>query len=152
MAKLVFETVDDYLEKQPENVQATLARVRAILSKTIRGAEEVISYQIPAYKLEGRAVLYFAGWKDHYSIYPVTDALIEQLKTELAPYIASKGTLRFPLGEKVPSKLIERVAKVRTEEVKAQLALKGKLPRKEKKKITKKVAPRKKTKAPSKRK
>ena len=72
MAKTSFKSVDDYIASQPEAVQAVLQRVRSIIRKAVPGAEEVISYQIPTYKLHGRAVLYFAGWKQHYSLYPAT--------------------------------------------------------------------------------
>ena len=73
MAKTDFKSVDEYIASQPEAVQGVLERVRSTIRKAVPGAEEVISYQIPAYKLHGRAVLYFAGWKQHYSLYPATD-------------------------------------------------------------------------------
>jgi uncharacterized protein YdhG (YjbR/CyaY superfamily) len=79
-------------------------------------AEEVISYQIPAYKLNGRAVIYFAGWREHYSLYPASGELKAAFKDELAPYEVSKGTIRFPLSEPVPVKLIERITKFRAKE------------------------------------
>ena len=81
-------------------------------------AEEVISYQIPAYKLNGRVVIYFAGWKHHYSIYPATKRLVSAFQDELAPYeVNNKGTVRFPLAEPVPVKLIAALAKFRAKEV-----------------------------------
>jgi uncharacterized protein YdhG (YjbR/CyaY superfamily) len=79
-------------------------------------AEEVIAYGIPAYRLHGRRVLYFAGWKQHYSLYPATDRLVAAFKYELAPYEVSKGTIRFPLSEVVPVKLIEGIARFRAKE------------------------------------
>jgi len=80
-------------------------------------AVEVISYQMPAYKLaEGPGLLYFAAWKQHYSLYPASDELVAAFKGELAPFRVSKGTLRFPLSEPVPVKLIERIAKFRAKE------------------------------------
>ncbi len=65
--------------------------MRSAIRKAVPGAEEVISYQIPAYKLHGRAVLYFAGWKQHYSLYPATDRLVAAFKDELAPYEVKQG-------------------------------------------------------------
>jgi uncharacterized protein YdhG (YjbR/CyaY superfamily) len=62
-------------------------------------------------------LLYFAGWKQHYSIYPAGDRLMAAFKGELEPYRASKGTLRFPLSEPVPVKLIERIARFRVKEI-----------------------------------
>jgi uncharacterized protein YdhG (YjbR/CyaY superfamily) len=116
MAKTDFKSVDDYIEAQPAGVQAVLQRVRSCIRKAVPGAEEAISYQIPAYKRDGAAVIYFAGWKQHYSIYPATTRVVEELGDELAPYKMSKGTIRFPLSEPVPVKLIARIATVRAKE------------------------------------
>ena len=117
MAKTDFMSVDEYIASQPENVQGILERVRATIRKALPEAEEVISYQIPAYKLSGRAVLYFAGWKEHYSLYPATGDLVTAFKDDLARYELSKGTIRFPLSEPIPVRLIGRIAKFRAEEV-----------------------------------
>jgi uncharacterized protein YdhG (YjbR/CyaY superfamily) len=116
MAKTDFKSVDEYIATHPEDVQAVLQRVRGAIRKAVPDAEEVISYQIPTYKLHGGRVLYFAGWRQHYSLYPATDHLVEAFKAELAPYKVSKGTIRFPLSEPVPVKLIERIAKARAKE------------------------------------
>ncbi len=126
MAKTDFKSVDEYLATLPEDVQAILQRVRSAIRKAVPAAEEVISYQIPAYKLGGGRLLFFAGWKRHYSLYPATAGVVAALKDELAPYEISKGTIRFPLSEPVPVKLIERIAKLRAQEAaeraKAKLA------------------------------
>jgi uncharacterized protein YdhG (YjbR/CyaY superfamily) len=86
-------------------------------ARALPGADEVISYQIPAYKLAGSPVVYFAGWKQHYSIYPATAELVATFKVELAPYEISKGTIRFPLAQPVPVQLIRRLAKFRGRQV-----------------------------------
>jgi uncharacterized protein YdhG (YjbR/CyaY superfamily) len=91
--------------------------VRHAIRKALPQAEEVISYQIPAYKIRGSAVIYFAGWKQHYSLYPAGDRLVAEFKDELAGYKINKGTIRFPLSEPVPVKLIERIAKFRAREI-----------------------------------
>jgi len=126
MARTDFKSVDEYIASQPVAVQGTLARVRGIIHKAVPSAEELISYQIPAYKLHGSPVLYFAGWKQHYSLYPATARVVAAFKDELAPYQISKGTIRFPLSEPVPARLIGRIAKFRAKEVgereKAKLA------------------------------
>jgi uncharacterized protein YdhG (YjbR/CyaY superfamily) len=116
MAKTDLKSVDDYIAAQPENSHGVLNRVRRAIRAALPGAEEVISYQIPAYKLDGRPVLYFAGWKRHYSLYPAGNRLVSAFKKELAGYAISKGTIRFPLGEPVPVKLIERIAEFRAKE------------------------------------
>ncbi len=117
MAKTDFESVDQYIASQPEAVRPTLERVRGAIRRAVPGAAEGISYQIPAYKLDGTAVLYFAGWKRHYSLYPATGPLVAAFADELEPYEIRKGTIRFPLSERVPVKLIERLAKFRAQEV-----------------------------------
>jgi uncharacterized protein YdhG (YjbR/CyaY superfamily) len=120
MARTDFKSVDEYIATHPKQVQAVLRRVRSIIRKALPGASEGISYQIPAYKLHGGVVIYFAGWKQHYSLYPATGGLAEAFQDELAPYEVSKGTIRFPLGRPVPVKLIERIAKFRAKEAAAR--------------------------------
>jgi uncharacterized protein YdhG (YjbR/CyaY superfamily) len=112
-----FISIDDYIAAQPEAARDSLQRVRAAIRTALPGAEEAISYKIPAYKSHGRAVIYFAGWKKHYSIYPVSEALIAAFGPELSPYAVEKGTIRFPFGSPVPEDLIRRIAGFRGEEV-----------------------------------
>jgi len=116
MARTDFKSVDEYIATHPGDVQAILQRVRSTIRKAVPGAEEVISYQLPAYRLHGGPVIYFAGWKQHYSLYPATDRVVAAFKKDLAPYKVSKGTIRFPLSEPVPVKLIAGIAKVRAKE------------------------------------
>jgi uncharacterized protein YdhG (YjbR/CyaY superfamily) len=111
-----------YIAGFPRPVQAILKRVRAIVRKAVPGAEESISYQIPTYKLQGRPVIYFAAFKEHYSIYPSNTRLVAAFKDKLEGYEKSKGTIRFPLSEPVPVKLIEAIATFRFKEVKSLMA------------------------------
>ncbi len=117
MAKTDVTSVDEYIASQPEALQGILERVRSAIRKAVPGAEEVISYKIPAYKLHGADLLYFAGWKQHYSLYPANERVVAAFKNDLAPYEISKGTIRFPLSGPVPVKLIERIARFRAKEV-----------------------------------
>jgi uncharacterized protein YdhG (YjbR/CyaY superfamily) len=117
VAKTDFKSVDEYLASQPEAVRSILGRVRGAIRKAVPEAEEVISYQIPTYKLQSGPVLYFAGWKRHYSLYPATGRVIAAFKDELASYEIDKGTIRFPLSQPVPVQLIRRIAKFRAKEV-----------------------------------
>jgi uncharacterized protein YdhG (YjbR/CyaY superfamily) len=116
MAKTDFESVDEYIAASPDAAQATLQRVRSTIRKALPGAEEIISYQMPAYKLHGKVALFFAGWKEHFSLYPAGEKLVEAFKKELARYDVSKGTIRFPLSKPVPVGLIGRIAKFRAKE------------------------------------
>ena len=117
MAKTSLKSVDEYIAAQPAAVQDILGRVRSAIRKAIPRAEETISYKIPTYKLHNRPVLYFAGWKQHYSLYPATERVVAAFKADLAPYEIKKGTIRFPLSQPVPVTLITRIAKFRAKEV-----------------------------------
>jgi uncharacterized protein YdhG (YjbR/CyaY superfamily) len=117
MEKRNFRNVDEYIAAQPEPAQAALELVRRTIRKAVpTDAQEAISYKMPAYKLNDSIILYFAGWKQHYSLYPVGEPLMAALGTELRSYELSKGTIRFPLSEPVPAKLIEDIAKFRAKE------------------------------------
>ena len=118
-AKADFKSVDQYIASRPPAAQEALSRVRSAIRRALPEAEEVISYKMPTYKLPGGAALYFAGWKQHYSLYPAGERLVTAFKNELARFEISKGTIRFPLSEPVPIKLIERIAKFRAKEIAA---------------------------------
>lgn len=117
MAKKAPKNVDEYVEQQPERTRAALERVREAIQRALPQAEETISYNMAAYKMNGDAVLYFAGWKKHYSVYPAGELVMAALKKELAAYEVQRGTVRFPLDQPVPEKLIEKIAKLRAQEV-----------------------------------
>jgi uncharacterized protein YdhG (YjbR/CyaY superfamily) len=103
-----FTTVEEYIASFPPDVQETLQAVRGAMRKAAPGTEEAISYGIPTFMLDGRYLIYFAGWKHHVSIYPIPDG-DDALQRELEPYKAAKGTLRFPLDRPMPLDLIERL-------------------------------------------
>lgn len=126
MAKTNFQSVDDYLASQPDDARAVLERVRATIRKAIPNAEETISYQIPSYNVGGVAALYFAGWKEHFSMYPATRTLQADLRDDLASYKVAKGTIRFELADPLPVRLIARIAKHRANEVGAKVKAKSK--------------------------
>ena len=130
MAKTNFKSVAEYIASQPKAVQGILKRVRSTIREAVPRAEEVISYKIPTYKLHGGPVLYSGGWRKHYSLYPATAHVVAAFKDDLAPYEVSKGTIRFPLSEPVPVKLIERIAKFRAKEVAERAKAKAATPKK----------------------
>jgi uncharacterized protein YdhG (YjbR/CyaY superfamily) len=129
MAKTNFKSVDDYIAAQPEGAKGILGQVRSTIRKAVPRAEEVISYQIPAYKLDRGAVLYFAGWKQHYSLYPISKRVLAAFKSELAVHEVNKSTIRLPLSQPVPVKLIGRIAKFRAKEVAERGNPKGRAPK-----------------------
>jgi len=101
-------TVDEYISSFPADVQEQLQAVRRAMRAAAPGTEEAISYGIPTFMLDGRYLVYFAGWKRHISIYPIP-AVDAQLDREIERYKAGKGTLRFPLDEPIPYDLIGRL-------------------------------------------
>jgi uncharacterized protein YdhG (YjbR/CyaY superfamily) len=113
-------SVDEYLDCQPQLAKEALGRVRATIRKAVPQAEESISYNIPTYKLHGAPLLYFAAWKKYYSLYPITANLLTAFRKELEPYFVPKSTVRFPLSEAVPVKLIAALAKSRAREIAAK--------------------------------
>ncbi len=119
MARTNYASVDAYLAAQPEHARPILEAVRAAIRAALPTAEEVISYQIPSYRVAGGTAIFFAGWKSHYSLYPVSDAMLAAFADELQPFKVEKGTIRFPLGEPVPAELIGRIAAFKAEEASA---------------------------------
>jgi uncharacterized protein YdhG (YjbR/CyaY superfamily) len=110
-------SVDDYIAAQIPAVQGILERVRSAIRKGVPDAQELISYKMPTYTLNGDRLVYFAVWKHHYSLYAATAPVLAAFHAELAPYEIDKGTIRFPLSEPVPVKLIARIVKFRAQEL-----------------------------------
>lgn len=117
MAPSKQRSIDGYIAAFPPDTQKVLTRVRRILRKALPKAEEGISYGIPVFKQHGGAVIYFAGWKAHYSVYPSNRRLEAALADRLAPYeVNGRGTIRFPLDQPVPAALIAEIAAFRLKE------------------------------------
>ena len=114
MGRKKFQTVDEYISAFPADVQAKLKSLRRAIRKAAPQAEEGISYQMPAFKLNGNLV-YFAAYKNHIGFYP-TSSGIEAFKKELSPYKWSKGAIQFPLDKPVPFDLVERIVVFRAKE------------------------------------
>ena len=111
MTKVVFNSIDEYIASFPDEVQKILEEIRATIKAAAPEAEEKISYQIPAFELNGRNLIHFAGWNRHISMYPIP-AGDEAFEKKISQYVAGKGTLKFPLDEPVPLELIGEVVKV----------------------------------------
>ena len=105
-----FATVDDYIGSFPPETQEVLQEMRRTIHRVVPDAGEKISYQIPAVTAQGRVIVYFAGWKHPVSLDPVPDG-DEDFERLVAPYRASKGTLKFLLKEAVPYGVIETVSR-----------------------------------------
>jgi uncharacterized protein YdhG (YjbR/CyaY superfamily) len=109
-----FKTIDEYIDTFPDGIQAILRKMRQTIRKAAPGAVEAISYQMPTFKLNGNLV-HFAAFKDHIGFYPVPSG-IEAFRDELLPYIAGKGTIRFPLDRPIPYDLVAKVVEFRARE------------------------------------
>ena len=115
MQKAIPQSVDDYIAVQPEPVRRKLEQVRAAIRKAVPDAVEGIGYRMPGYKLHGKPMLYFAGFKEHYSLFAASGSFFQTLQDELRGYQMRKGTVQFPLDKPVPVQLISRIAKLRAE-------------------------------------
>src|SRR5581483_12213828 len=102
MKQAVPQSVDEYLAAQPAAMQAKLEQVRATIRKAVPEAVEGIGYGMPGYKLHGKPLLYFAGFKEHYSLFAASGTFLAALGDELRGYDLRKGTVHFPLTKPVP--------------------------------------------------
>lgn len=104
-----FKTVDEYIATFPEQVRGNLEALRATVKQVVPAAIEVISYNMPAFKLHG-ILLYYAAYKNHIGLYPYADTIIF-FEADLAAYKTSKGTVQFPLDKALPLGLIKKMVK-----------------------------------------
>ena len=105
-------TVDDYLAEVSPEARATLEKLRQTIKAVVPGAVEVISYQIPTFKLDGRMLVSYAAFKNHCSFFPGA-APIKAHEDELKSYQTSKGTIRFATGKPLPAALVKKLVKTR---------------------------------------
>ena len=105
---------DEYIAGFPPKVRAILKKVRTTIRKAAPGSEEVISYRMPAIKLNKRIVVYYAAFKNHIGLYPPVKGV-----KGTARYAGPKGNLKFPLDEPIPYPIIARVVKARLKEVRS---------------------------------
>lgn len=103
-------TVDEYIAGFPKETQEVLEQIRSLIKKTAPAAVEKISYAIPAFNLNNQNIIYFAGYKNHVSVYPVPKG-DEAFQKEIAGFRTGKGTLQFPLDKSLPLQLIKKVVK-----------------------------------------
>jgi uncharacterized protein YdhG (YjbR/CyaY superfamily) len=117
--------ISDYISRFPDKVQKILEEVRAAIRKAAPDAQELISYRIPAFTLQGRILVYFAAFKNHIGFYPKTTA-IKKFKKELSAYETAKGTVRFPFDKPAPLTLIGEIVKFRVKENRERIGAKPK--------------------------
>jgi len=115
VAKTDFKNIDEYIDIFPKDVQKVLQSVRQTIQKAAPQALEAISYKMPTFKLNGKNLVHFAGWKKHIGFYPIPSGL-EAFKKELSGYQQSKGAVQFPIDKPMPLSLITKIVKFRVKE------------------------------------
>ena len=110
-----FSSIDEYIATFPKDTQKILETLRATITAAVPDTEEKISYNIPTFTLNGKYLIYFAGWKTHISIYPIPTGS-EAFNKQVSKYVEGKGTLKFPIDKPLPLKLITRIVKYRVAE------------------------------------
>jgi uncharacterized protein YdhG (YjbR/CyaY superfamily) len=113
--KNTFKNVDEYIKSFPEETQEVLKKIRATIKQAAPGAEEGIGYGMPAYKTNGRPLVYFAGFRTHIGFY-ATPSGHSEFSGELSIYKQGKGSVQFPLDKPLPLDLIARITKFRVRE------------------------------------
>ena len=113
--KKQFKTVDEYIHSFPTDVQVVLQKMRRTIRKAAPEAVETISYQIPAFRLNGKNLVFFAAFKNHIGFYPIPSG-IEAFKEELSQYKQGKGSVQFALDKPIPYDLVEKIVMHRVKE------------------------------------
>lgn len=115
MAMKTAASVEAYIDQFPASTREILKQVRATITKAAPKAEESISYGMPAYKTNGKPLVYFAGYEKHIGFY-ATPTGHDAFKKELSVYKQGKGSVQFPIDEKMPLSLITKIVKFRLKE------------------------------------
>ncbi len=112
----MYASIDAHIKSFPEKEQAMLIEIRETIRKIVPDAVETISYGIPTFKLNGKNLVHFAGYKTHVGFYPSPNGM-KEFEKDLAPYASGKGTAQFSLKEPLPLWLITKIVKFRAREL-----------------------------------
>ena len=109
-------TVDEYLAALPDARRAAMEDLRRTIRSAAPDAVERISYQMPAFRTNGRFLVSYAAFKNHYSLFPASAAIVAELGSDIEPYLSGRGTIRFPAAHPVPLELVTRIVAIRVRE------------------------------------
>jgi uncharacterized protein YdhG (YjbR/CyaY superfamily) len=112
-----YRDVDEYIGQLPADRRAVMEQLRTTIRAAAPDATEVITYNMPGFRLDGRFLVSYEAFKRHYSLFPWSDAMLEELGDALRPYAVGKGTIRFPVDAPIPFELVTRVVEFRNREV-----------------------------------
>ena len=125
MKKISFKNIDQYLTQFPGLAGDMMQELRETIKQAAPDAEEIISYNMPAFKFEGKVLVYFAGYEKHIGFYPTGQPIIV-FKDELKKYKTSKGAVQFPLGSRIPKTLVKKMVAFRIKDNREKALIKKK--------------------------
>src|SRR5229473_3473694 len=114
------QEIDDYIAKLDEPKRATLQKLRQTILDMLPDAEEVISYGMPAFRLNGKVIVGFAAFKNHLAYLPHSGSVFNELRDELAGYTSTEGSLHFPIDKPLPKALVKKLIAVRLRQVRGR--------------------------------
>ena len=115
MAK--YQDVDEYMAQLPDDRRAVMEQLRSTIRSAAPDATEVISYNMPAFRLGGRFLVSYEAFKHHYSLFPWNEEMLDELGDEMKPYAVGKGTIRFPADQPIPLDLVTRIVAFKVREI-----------------------------------
>jgi uncharacterized protein YdhG (YjbR/CyaY superfamily) len=116
LAKRKPQTIDEYLATAKPDQRRTLAKLRKTIHAVAPKVEECISYGIPAFRLNGRSLVFFGAWANHCSFYPGSSKTLKKFRNDLKGFQISKGTIRFSPDNPLPLALVRKLVKARIAE------------------------------------
>ena len=114
-------TVDEYLARLPEDRRAAMSLLRSTIRAAAPDATEVITYRMPGFKANGTFLVSYDAFKNHYSLFPASQVVVDALGDAIQPYLAGRGTIRFAASRPIPVDLVTRVVEIRLAETAARL-------------------------------
>jgi uncharacterized protein YdhG (YjbR/CyaY superfamily) len=111
------QEIDSYLAKVDEPKRATLQKLRQTIRDILPGAEEVISYGMPAFRLNGKVIAGFAAFKNHLAYLPHSGSVFDELRDDLKDYASTEGSLHFPIDKPLPKALVKKLIAVRLKQI-----------------------------------